>query len=262
MRPKPLTGQTIAVTRPRAQAEALAVTIAAQGGTPFLFPLLEIGPASDPAPLMAAAATLETFALAIFVSPNAVRYALPVLRADKPWPAQLQALAVGSGTAGALAEAGGIPCLAPAEHSGSESLLTLPELASARIADKRVALFRGNGGRELLAKTLTARKARVTEVPCYQRDGPKTGIADFLRQLAAGNLDALTLSSSEALRYLLQLSATPDFQAAVRALPLFVAHPRIADKAKATGFQHVILTAPTDEGLLTGLCAYNWTYHE
>jgi uroporphyrinogen-III synthase len=239
----------------------LAAAIAAQGGQPFLFPLLEIGPPPDPAPLMAAAATLASFALAIFVSPNAVRYALPVLLAKQPWPAQLQALAVGSGTARALDEAG-IAGLAPLENSGSEPLLALPELDSAHIAEKRIALFRGNGGRELLAQTLTARKAQVVEISCYQRRGPERDSAEFLRRLTAGSLAALTLSSSEALRHLLQLSAAPDFQSAVRARPLFVAHPRIAEQAKEAGFQQIILTAPTDEGLLAGLCAYNWTHHE
>ena len=42
-----LAGRNIVVTRPLAQAEPLAAMIAAQGGRPFIFPLLEIGPAPD-----------------------------------------------------------------------------------------------------------------------------------------------------------------------------------------------------------------------
>ena len=47
----PLAGRTIVVTRPQAQAAPLAEAIAAAGGNPLIFPLLEIAPASDPQPL-------------------------------------------------------------------------------------------------------------------------------------------------------------------------------------------------------------------
>lgn len=90
-----LQGRVIVVTRPRQQAGALADAIAAQGGLPLLFPLLEIGPAPDPAPLEQVAARLGEFRLAVFVSPNAVQYALPTLLASGPWPPTLQAVAVG-----------------------------------------------------------------------------------------------------------------------------------------------------------------------
>ena len=44
----PLAGRTIVVTRPQAQAAPLAEAIVAAGGTPLIFPLLEISPAADP----------------------------------------------------------------------------------------------------------------------------------------------------------------------------------------------------------------------
>ena len=46
-----LLGRRILVTRPAAQAAMLAAMIAGEGSEPVLFPLLEIGPADDPAPL-------------------------------------------------------------------------------------------------------------------------------------------------------------------------------------------------------------------
>ena len=51
----------------------------AAGGTPLIFPLLEISPAADPGPLATAAARLGDYSLAVFVSPNAADHALPVL---------------------------------------------------------------------------------------------------------------------------------------------------------------------------------------
>ena len=127
---KPLQGRRILVTRPAAQAGRLAELIAAQGGEPILFPLLEIGPAVDPLPLQQAIARLDSYAFAVFVSPNAVDYALPVLLAHGPWPATLTPAAVGQGTARALAAHGVLGCVAPELRFDSEALLDLPELAA------------------------------------------------------------------------------------------------------------------------------------
>ena len=90
----PLAGRTIVVTRPQAQAAPLAAAISAAGGTPLVFPLLEISPAADPQPLAEAAARLAEYAVAAFVSPNAVEHALPVLLAHGTWPASLPAVPV------------------------------------------------------------------------------------------------------------------------------------------------------------------------
>lgn len=254
---QPLAGKTIMVTRPREQAGELGEAISAQGGLPWYFPLLEIAPATDPAPLAAAAGQLADYSFAIFVSPNAVQHALPALLADQAWPASLQPLAVGPSTVKALAAAGISNCLCPQERFDSEALLALPELAPQQVAGKRVAILRGNGGRELLGDTLVARGARVDRIPCYQRSGPGAGKDELAESLRTGSLDALTVSSSEALGYLLELVGA-DLFARLSALPLFVPHARIAEKARALGFQRVLLTAPADAGMLAGLCAYNW----
>ena len=94
MRPGPLAGRTVVVTRPRGQADGLAGAIAAAGGTALLFPLLEISPADDPRPLAEAVDRLADTAVAVFVSPNAVDHALPAILARGPWPAGLLPAAV------------------------------------------------------------------------------------------------------------------------------------------------------------------------
>jgi uroporphyrinogen-III synthase len=68
----PETARVVVVTRPRAQADALAQAVAASGRTAVLLPLLEISPVEDAAPLRAALAELDRFALVAFVSPNAI----------------------------------------------------------------------------------------------------------------------------------------------------------------------------------------------
>ncbi|MDR2637225.1 MAG: uroporphyrinogen-III synthase [Zoogloeaceae bacterium] len=257
----PLAERTIVVTRPREQAQALADGIRERGGTAYLFPLLAILPHPDPAPLQRAAALLPHCRLAIFISANAVRHALPALSAliAGGWPKTLRVAATGPGTARALAEAGLTDCLLPALRFDSEGLLALPELEAARVAGQEALIFRGDGGRELLAETLAARGANVHCVPVYQRVAPVEGRAEFLAHLAGGHFSALTLSSSEALRHLLALFDTrPDILPALRAIPLFTPHPRIAEKAHDAHFRHVLCTPVGDDGLLAALSAYNW----
>jgi uroporphyrinogen-III synthase len=253
----PLAGRGIVVTRPRAQAGELAAMIAAAGGEAIIFPLLEIGPAPDPAPLADAVARLADYALAIFISPNAVDYSLPAILARGPWPAGLQPAAVGQGTVRALAARGVDGAIAPTQRFDSEALLDLPELQAARVAGRRVAIFRGDGGRELLAETLRARGAEVDCVTCYTRSAPAGGAAPLVDRWRTGTLHAFTVSSSEGLRYLVDMLDT-DGRARLAATPVFVPHARIAENAAALGLATVVLTGPADAGIIDGLCTYNW----
>ena len=253
----PLAGKTIVVTRPRAQALPLAEAIGAAGGKPLFFPLLEISPASDPQPLQQALSRLADYSFAIFISPNAVDYAVPAILARGSWPAALTPAAVGPGTVKALAALGVSGCIAPVERFDSEALLALPELAPERIADRRIAIFRGDGGRELLAETLRQRGAVVDCVTCYRRAGPPGGVASLIAAWRAGKLDALTVSSSEGLRYLIDL-LDAEGRTLLQKTPLFVPHARIAEVAASLGLSKIILTEGADAGILGGLSAYNW----
>ncbi len=253
----PLVGRTIVVTRPVAQAGALAEAIVAAGGQPLIFPLLEISPAADPQPLRNAVARLADYGLAIFISPNAVDHALPSILAHGPWPTALIPAAVGQGTVKALLAHGVAGCLAPRRQFDSEALLALPELAAEHIAGRRVAIFRGDGGRELLAETLRERGAEVDCIACYRRSGPSVSPAPLLSAWRAGRLDALTVSSSEGLRYLVDC-LDAEGRGFLQITPLFVPHARIAENARALGLNKIILTEAADSGIMAGLGAYNW----
>jgi uroporphyrinogen-III synthase len=253
----PLAGKTIVVTRPLAQAAPLAEAIAAAGGKPLIFPLLEISPASDPQALDEAVARLADYSLAVFISPNAADHALPQILAQGPWPTTLIAAAVGQGTVRALAVRGIHGCVAPTERFDSEALLQLPELAAERVAGKRVAIFRGDGGRELLAETLRQRGATVECITCYRRSGPSDGAQPLMAAWRTSQLDALTVSSSEGLRYLVEL-LDAEGRAFLLKTPLFVPHARIAENARALGLSNILLTEAADAGILAGLVAYNW----
>ncbi|QEL64052.1 uroporphyrinogen III synthase [Oryzomicrobium terrae] len=255
----PLAGRTVVVTRPREQAADLAAGITALGGTALVLPALEIGPVDDTRALQDAAARLGDFQLAAFVSPNAVHHAWsalgPALAARGGWPAGLLAAAVGESTATALREHGAPRVLVPADRFDSEGLLAMTELW--HVAGWQVVIFRGDGGRELLADTLRTRGATVEHVTCYTRRGPADGGRALAEALAAGRIDALTISSSEGLRHLHDLLPA-DLRGRLAALPTFVPHARIAETAEQLGHHAIILTPPADSGLLRGLSGYNW----
>lgn len=246
----PLAGLKIAVTRPRDQAAPLARRIEQAGGIPVLFPLLEIAAAPDTQALHGQVARLAEADLAIFISPNAVRYGMAAIRAaGVALPAALKIAAVGQGSANALRELGVSGVLAPVDRFDSEALLALPELHD--VAGKCVMILRGDGGRELLGDTLKARGARVEYVTCYLRAKPELAIAALLEATP----DMLTVTSSEALEHLWQ-SADGAQRAALREAPLFVPHARIAALAQHQGWRKVHETASGDDGLLAGLIAW------
>ena len=249
----PLAGRGILVTRPREQAAGLAGRIHALGGTPILYPVLEILDVSDLSELDALIGRLDTFDLAIFISPTAVHKAMNLVRARREWPLGLRAAAIGRGSAKELAHYGLASVLAPSGKFDSEQLLALPELQ--QVAGQRVVIFRGDGGREILGDTLTARGARVEYAECYRRSRPDAGAGELLRHWARAELDAVTVTSSEGLRNLYDMVGKLA-RHWLKRTPLFVPHERIAAAARELGLERVELTGPGDDGLMDALVAY------
>jgi uroporphyrinogen-III synthase len=248
----PLAGRRILVTRPAGQAAGLARLIREAGGEPVLFPALEILPPSDPAALAAVLARLEQFDLAIFISRNAVEWGLAALA--RAWPVQVRVAAVGAGSARALAERGIAGVIAPqGPQPDSEALLARPELADMRA--RRVLIFRGEGGREVLREGLLARGAAVEYAECYRRARPRADGSALAAAWARGEVDAATVNSAEALGNLCALIGEAGVRAA-RAAPLFVPHPRLAQAAAELGFAEVLVAGPGDEEMRDRLVAY------
>jgi uroporphyrinogen-III synthase len=246
-------GISVVVTRPSHQAAGLASRIGAAGGYAILFPVIEIGDVENPRTLHALIDRLHEFDLAIFVSPNAVARALPAITARRALPPQLALAAIGPGSVKELARFGATTVLAPTGRFDSEALLELPQLWELR--GKRVVIFRGEGGRELLGETLQGRGAFVEYAECYRRTKPAGDPAPLIAALQRNELAAITATSSEGLRNLVDLVDRSSVPLLLKT-PLFAPHPRIAQTARELGFAVVQMTAPGDEGLLNGLVEY------
>ena len=248
-----LRGRRIVLTRPAGQNEHLAALVRAAGGEPVIFPAIEIHPLDDPAPLLEIADRLDRYDLAVFVSPNAVDRAMTAIRSRRGWPAGLRAATVGRASEQALARHGVTGVIAPPGRFDSEALLELPPLAA--VGGKRVVIFRGDGGRELLGDTLRNRGATVDYVECYRRARPAADAGPLVRALERGEIDAIAVSSSEGLRNLLEMVGDAG-RAPLRRTPLFAPHARIAAGARGLGCERVVETAPGDDGIVAALAAF------
>ncbi|MDD5058048.1 MAG: uroporphyrinogen-III synthase [Sideroxydans sp.] len=243
----PLANLNIVITRPRDQAAGLVQRIEQQGGTPLLFPLLEISPVADQKTLREQLSRIAQFDLAIFISPNAVQYGMGVIG---KLPDNVRVAAVGQSSAQALRDFGVQEIIAPTDRSDSEALLDLLH----NISGWRVAILRGDGGRELLGDTLKSRGARVEYITCYRRGKAPVDVAVLL----AARADALAVTSSEALDHLWQMLGEQG-RTGLAGTPLFVPHARIAELAQQQGWQNVIVSAAGDDGMLAALIAWAQT---
>ena len=241
------------VTRPGEQSGHVAARIRAAGGEPVLFPTLAILDVEDLQPFLALVDRLDAFDLAIFVSANAVNKALDLVQARRAWPSGLRVATVGRGSERTLQRRGFAAVIAPGERFDSEALLDLPQLQE--VQGKRVVIFRGAGGRELLRDTLSARGAAVEYAECYRRGRPHIDAAPLLALAAQHQLDAFTVTSSEGLANLYDMLGEAG-RHCLQHTPLFAPHERIATAARALGVQTVVLTGPGDEGLVAGLAAF------
>ena len=147
--------------------------------------------------------------------------------------------------------------IVPSTRFDSEALLALPALAASQVAGRQVLLFKGEGGRDFLAATLLERGASVLPVPCYRRLPPSVDLHALLELQAMGQLDAVVISSSEAMRYLAAMCNENGSDLLKNTL-FVVPHARIAESAALLGCANIHLTDAGDEGLLAGLSAYNW----
>lgn len=246
----PLAGCGILITRPAHQAGPLAVLIHAAGGQPVIFPALEILDPANPQPLLDAIERLESYDLAIFISPNAVTRVMERMAGRRTWPAGLRVAAIGQGGVRELERHGIHQVIAPQRSFDSERLLEMPQLQA--VSGQHVLILRGDGGRELLGDTLAARGAQVDYVACYRRARPQTDPAPLLQAWAHDGVHAMIVTSSEGLRNLFAMLGKPG-EALLQHTSLLVPHPRIAAVARELGCREVIETASGDDGLIAAL---------
>ncbi len=242
-----LEGRGVLITRAAHQATGLIGLVESHNGRAIPFPALGIGPSRNVE--TARAWLAQAWELVVFISPNAVAFAVELLR-----EAPLQAVhiaAVGAATAQALQAAGSPADLLPQGRFDSEGLLALPQLQ--QIEGRRVLIVRGEGGRPLLGDTLRARGAKVEYAEVYRRLRPEVDPAPLLQRWSA-EVDVVTATSAEVLDNLLAMLGRQGQELLLKT-PLLVISERMAQRAGELGFDRLLQASGADDAaVLAALC--------
>lgn len=252
-----LQGIGVLVTRPAHQAEGLCRLIEAEGGQPIRWPVITIEAPRDLSRVSQVIDRLEEFQIAIFISTNAVHYGIKLVRNRGQSLAPLTVVAVGQGTAAALKELGCGAPITPSSGFDSEGVLMLPLFQRERIAQRRVLIFRGEGGRELLAGVFRERGAEVEYAEVYRRAKPPVDAEILKGYWDRGEVHIVLATSSEGLNNLIEMFGERD-RDKLLATPLLVISERVAELAHRVGFSHPAIVAEeaSDQGLVEALRAW------
>lgn len=207
------------------------------------------------------ASRLACYQACIFISANAVQSAWPTLTARQPWPESLTAAVVGPGTAQVLRRLDVTRIVLPQAQFDSESLLALPLFRPDLCEGRAFALIRGEGGRDLIARALRERGARVDEACTYERSldsGAVSSVQELLLRecVAKDRLSAMIVTSSESLERFMKATPPPLAQT-IRNMHIIAPHERIALLARSLGFEKVTVCGGGDDGILKFLQTYN-----
>jgi uroporphyrinogen-III synthase len=198
-----LKGKTVAITRPREQAEETGKLIKQYGGKPYFIPSIEIKAASDLSAVESFIAELakEKIDYVIFMSVNGIRYLLSSAE-NLGLKTQLEqslektlTMAVGPKTAQELRNHNMPVGLVPAKYT-SEGILEC--LRQCGVSGKSIYIPRTRGATPDLANRLRAMGGEVQEVYVYESMLPSDQDLKerFLQDLIGGKIDAIIYGSS------------------------------------------------------------------
>jgi len=254
VRPDVLKGKKVLVTRPEGLAANLCARIEACGGVALRLPVTRIAPPEDISAARRLLAGLDRYHVGIFVSRNAVQWTLDLLNSRSEVLRRLVLVAVGPATAAQLRRSGFEEVHYAGGKAGSEALLELPVLQEAVVRDKNIIIFRGEGGRELLASTLRKRGARVEYAEVYRRTSPRSDAETLDRLWSETAPDVIVITSTQGLQNLYDLTEAQHRQRLL-STTLVVIGERMVSLTRRLGFDKPPILAPeaSDEGILKTL---------
>jgi uroporphyrinogen-III synthase len=257
----PLQGKRILVTRASKQAGALSDRLRKLGAIPVEFPIIQIAPPEDWAPLDDALKRLcacgppiyrgeflihqgtseareaqSYYTWLVFTSANGVNICfdrLNTLAYNTNNIGNVRVAAIGPATAQALRHHGVEPDLVPDEYIAEGVAAALIEDAhrhGVSLEGKHILILRAAESRKVLVEKLQRAGAIVEEVAAYRTRGAVIDDEqgrEVLRLLQAGQLDILTFTSSSTVRYFVQWLADCAPGAAVSPIALVTHNPQL-----------------------------------
>lgn len=241
-----LADKVVLVTRPQHQQAEFIQLLQSRAATALSFPTIEIQAAPLTKQLTDTLHNLDKYDLIIFVSTNAVRYALNQLKTlSIALDSVTQAIAViGSATRKTAQESGLKVSYQPESGYNSHALLELPIMQKQQILSKRVLIIRGEGGLEYLADELQERGAIVDYAEVYRRIIPEKD--GFITRLQLSKcwqelkVNIITVTSNEALRNLYDMLESPGKEEMLK-IDLIVPSIRSYELAKSLGFTAITI---------------------
>ncbi len=233
----------ILITRPRAQATALAEKLRAAGFEPIFFPVIEIRPVEKKDALESALANLEKYAWVVFTSVNAVDCSpLPMGKR-----LGVRVAAVGLKTAEALRQRGIEPDFIPVAFRGEAILAGLGE-----VREKWILLPRGDLARPELPEAIARAGGIAHEIIVYHTL-PAAVDKDGLAALKAG-VDVVTFTSPSTVEHFIEIARQNQLD------PLHLPNdpiiacigPVTGQAARAAGFTDILVAEEyTTDGLVS-----------
>ena len=236
----------VVLTRAESDAKRQLDLLSNRGFIATALPLL----ATEPLAMASAVETeLENSNTFIFTSANAVTHGLSHVR-SACLSASTRVLAVGKKTRGLLNEHG-IDASSP-DREDSEGLLELLNEAdnSSPRSLNRIALIKGEGGRDLISSVLSEQGLRVVEVNCYRRVWPSISRRTVSNALDSVEPRYIHVASGETLLRLEELCAIYSVSAHEKHT-VILPSDRVENQARELGWQSRIVAAgASDDALL------------
>ena len=230
----------------------MAELVSEQGGDPIVQPAITIGPPDDWSPVDDAISRIGEFDWLVFSSANGVRRFMDrlfELGRDSRAIGSAKLCAIGPRTSDALCDYG-LRCDRLPEEYRAESL------AESLIADakgKRFLLLRASRGREVLAETLRAAGGDVTQIVVYTSTDVQAVDDALKNQLANGEVDWVTVTSSAIAKSLASV-----YGDALKNAKLASISPITSETLRAQGFEPTVeATEYTTAGVISAMCDHN-----
>ncbi len=245
----PLDGKTVIVTRPLTQAQNILELLESKQAIAVHFPVLSIEPIGDVQSVKEIFKHLKDFDLIIFISANAVHFAISSAHEIGLDFKNQKLVAVGPATMKALESYGHQVDIVPKSGFSSEHVLADPSLNS--IKEKKILIIRGRGGREHLYEVLESRGANVEYAEVYQRQLPNYRNPINLAELDYQN-SVILIYSAESAHNLWSL-CTEEERQWLKTVKTIVGSERIAEAITRVGYKNnsIIADNPSDQAMLT-----------
>lgn len=135
----------------------------------------------------------------------------------------------------------------------SESVLAETHLQPAKVHQKKIVILAGEGGRTVLADTLSARAADLKLLKVYRQQKPQLDMDNIISDLEKNKKLCFVATSASIVENLLSL--TQRYQDWLLEQPLVVVSQRVCEQARGLGFKRVYVAHGAQPSEIVQACA-------